>query len=259
MKNEFIKKIVKEKIPCYFVSPHFDDAVLSAGDLLAYLSKSTKVTVVNVFTKAGNYNTLSAKRFLSLSGKYKDASKLFVDRDNEDSITLANLPIKRINFNFIDALWRRCQGGLSRKLFTKIVPEIGSVYPTYRLHVASGRINKEDSKLIIRLTKKLKKVVRENHAIVFCPMGVGNHVDHLITKIVCEERFKNICFWLDFPYSEKRVTGRSQPKNNSLKSFKFKNNFTIKEKLVRSYKTQFKGLFPKNKVNLVPETYYLQK
>jgi hypothetical protein len=60
--EKIIAHIIKNKIPCYFLSPHLDDAVLSAGGLISSLSGNTSVTVVNIFTTAGEKNTLSAKK-----------------------------------------------------------------------------------------------------------------------------------------------------------------------------------------------------
>jgi len=52
MNNEIINNIIREKIPCFFISPHLDDAALSAGGLIAYLSQHTHVEVIDVFTEA---------------------------------------------------------------------------------------------------------------------------------------------------------------------------------------------------------------
>src|SRR5260221_14357797 len=95
---DLLKEIISKKIPCVFVSPHFDDAVLSCGTLLTKLSGKTDITVINVFTKAhGKPYTLSARKNLIDSGKYSDADKLFGDREQEDKKALSKLSVKISN------------------------------------------------------------------------------------------------------------------------------------------------------------------
>ena len=50
----------------FFVSPHLDDAVFSAGNLLLTLAEKTEIMVINVFTQADTKPyTYSAKKYLS--------------------------------------------------------------------------------------------------------------------------------------------------------------------------------------------------
>ena len=109
----------KIKSPCFFISPHLDDAVFSAGGLMIFLAKKNPVTVVNVFTEAGDLPyTLSAKKYLSVC-EVDDARKLFEQRRNEDQKVLEKVGVKVVNLGFVDALWRKKEG-VAR---FKIIPE----------------------------------------------------------------------------------------------------------------------------------------
>src|SRR3989304_10331904 len=83
--TKLTKQIINEKAPCLFISPHLDDAVLSAGDFILFLiEQKIPVTVITVFTKISpKPYTLSAKSFIRQCG-YNDAELLFADRRNED-------------------------------------------------------------------------------------------------------------------------------------------------------------------------------
>ncbi len=238
MKNSAVADIIHGKRPCYFVSPHLDDAVLSAGALMSHLSGYTDVHVVNVFTKAGPPpHTRSGLSFLGQLG-YDNAELLYKDRQIEDRETLLPVAKTVVNLGFVDALWRRRQRlpkGLG--LFGKIIPELEHIYPTYYFHVLNGRIATEDEKTVRQVTEKLRGVITEG--VVFCPFGIGGHVDHVIVRTACELLFTDPIYWSDFPYD------RLYEPDGSRKylTFRFQGKTEEKTALVTGYKSQFKALF----------------
>ena len=250
MINNYLDLIIKNKRTCYFISPHFDDAVFSSGALMTYLAKHTKVVVINIFTKASERPyTLSAHMFLRQCG-YKDAQKLFVDREREDADVFKSINVKVINFSFLDQLWRRKNhpGWLAR--FMPNVAELSAVYPTYRFHAIKGKIADGDLKTVAAIKKELKEKVRDANAVVFCPMGIGNHIDHIIARTVCDELFSDVIHWSDFPYNEK-----SQENSVGFQSFSFSEGLSKKQKLVEGYKTQYGAMFHAG-LKLRPEEFF---
>src|SRR5713226_5857058 len=82
--QEIINEIIKKQTHCFFISSNMDDAVLSAGWLLTYLSGKTPLTIITVFTQAGEKPyTRSVRNFLKHCG-YPDAKQLFVLRRQEE-------------------------------------------------------------------------------------------------------------------------------------------------------------------------------
>jgi LmbE family N-acetylglucosaminyl deacetylase len=254
--EKFIKEIIKNKTHCFFVSPHLDDAVLSAGELLSQLAGKTSVTVINVFTDATlDSPTLSARQFLKYSG-YSDASSLFAQRRKEDELVLKYLGIKSVNLGYIEALWRRKTDSLSLTL-GRILPEFAHVYPIYRFLVTSSRVAKADSSVKSALQKKLQMLIGdEKNTIVFCPLGVGGHVDHWLVREVCESTFAtNLVYWSDFPYNERVGSVGNAPvgyKETHLPVARQK-----KEKLIRIYTSQVSGLFPGEIIPVHKEIYFI--
>lgn len=247
-----IDKIIKEKIPCYFISPHLDDAVFSAGGLLSQLQGKTKTIVINVFTNAGDsYNTYSAKAYLRQCG-VADPSKLFKKRINEDGIALKSLGVKVINLDHTDAMWRKFT---TRRLG---IAELTSNYPTYRFHVVSGRLSPFDKPLIADLAGELKKLITDKKFYVFCPVGFGNHADHLLVRQVCHDTFSSeqLLYWSDFPYYFRNPGRNTFITQNNLDEIVVGHVGKEKLKACKLYKTQFSAVITDESMVNNPEIFY---
>jgi LmbE family N-acetylglucosaminyl deacetylase len=254
MKDELLDKVISSKKTCYFVSPHFDDAVLSAGALAGYLKdQGNKVVVINIFTQAGpRPYTLSAKAYLRQC-QYVNAERLYEDRHREDHNALASIADQVINLGFTDALWRPKHSGLSRH-FGKALPELGVVYPTYRLHITKGKLARSDRPTVTEIMRKLESVIESEDPAVFCPLGIGNHIDHVITRMVCDELFSNPIHWADYPYN---LSNGDKAKATEMKSFSFDQGQAEKGLLIEKYKSQYKALFP-DTPQLMAEVFYYE-
>lgn len=224
----------KQSNSIVFVSPHFDDAVFSAGGFMTELAKNgNKIIVVNVFTSCGDAkNSFSAKQYLRKCN-YISAHELYKQRTVEDAAVLSMLGVKSINLGLVDALWRK---KAAPKL--KGIAEIELLYPTYRIHVSRGKIHKDDASVQV-VTSELKKIIARNKVnMVVGPRGIGNHVDHIVTReAILNTGFKNILFWDDYPYNistnEKRTA-----------DIRIKPKWSEKRELMKCYKTQYEALFP---------------
>lgn len=250
--NQLIKEIITKKLKCVFISPHFDDAVLSCGGLMLELAGKTDMTVVNVFSKAnvGPY-TLSASRFLKFSGNHSSAQELYSARELEDKSALQKLGAKIINLGLEDALFRRKD---SKSIFGKILPEFNHVYPTYPLHIVKGA-NPNDP-AFEQVKNELKKIYEENNTIYFAPYGIGNHADHQVVSSISKALFRKLVLYSDFPYNT-----RLNDHGSDIEGFrKIKLNPNQKEKneLIKNYKTQFTGLFPDRLVPSHNEVYFIR-
>jgi hypothetical protein len=234
--DKIINKIIKEKINCFIISPHFDDAALSCGELLSRLKSKTNITIVNVFTQAhsGPY-TLSAKKFLLDSGKYKSAKKLFSDRQIEDKNALKSFKAKIINLGLTADVFRK---NTKNTLLGKLIPEIDHVYPTYRWHVIN-KVSPNDPAInnLIKIFQKLNN----NKSLYFIPLGVGNHSDHNLVKNISEQIFSHVFYYSDFPYNIRLAN--YYPEREKYLGYKLDVNLNEKNELLKKYITQYKGLF----------------
>lgn len=252
--EKILQKIVKEQRHCYFVSPHFDDAVLSAGSVISYLTPLTPVTVVNVFTQANNKrNTLSGVMALHRTG-FRNQSDYYRERVKEDKMVMNKLGVKYINLGFEEALWRRIKKlGTYKKFIGYFIPEFISIYPTFKLHIIKGHISAHDISLIKLIQKKLSFIKKGD--VVFCPIAIGGHIDHLIVREACKDISARVILWEDYPYSIKE----SSTEKNSyiIKTFPAKKS--LRNKLIAMYKTQFPNFSIGRQDHLAQETFFITK
>lgn len=247
-----LSQLLNSKSPVFFISPHLDDAIFSAGDLLATLSKSSHpVSVVNVFTAPPPAAlTLSAKAFLRQCQAESGAS-LQAKRVTEDSLVLSRLGIVPTNLNLPEALWREKNHALYN-----IFPELGAVYPTYRWHISKGSVSPSDAPFLKALSKKLAAIVPKN-AYVLAPLGIGNHVDHIVVRDACRAVFGKVGYWADFPYHLQSPLPETFVSQNKLQPYAYVAKKARKLSLMKGYSTQFPAVFPAGISILPEETFYL--
>lgn len=255
--NAIVSKIIKEKIPCYFISPHLDDAVFSAGNLLLRLVSKTSITLITVFTEGSSFPyTLSAKVFLKKCG-YKNALDLFKDRRTEDLAVCGELKAKSVHLGMVDASFRKKNSeSYGVKFIGSLVPELTHVYPIYRLHIVSGKISREDKAVLSEVEAKLRAFSEiKKGGFVFCPIGIGRHVDHIIVRDVCQKLFPRLICWEDFPYNLEKKKKADDISKISLGLLDISGAGNGKIKLMSFYKSQIKPMFPYG-INLLPESYF---
>ncbi len=255
MNNKIVSEILKNKKTCYFISPHLDDAALSAGEIMRYLATKTEVMVINVFTRPGRGGeTLSAKKTIKTS-QFRNAEELYKNRVQEDKKALEKINIKVVNLGFVEALWRKKKiNNFILNLLSKFIPEFGHVYPMYRVHIQSDKISDYDSKLIEEIADRLKKTIKQN-SVIFCPVAFG-HIDHNVTRMAVERNYEPI-YWMDQPYLQR---GLSERVSENLKFiFEFETDKKQKEILIQDYKTQADSLFPGGKIPELKEIFYKQE
>jgi LmbE family N-acetylglucosaminyl deacetylase len=253
--DKTIDRIIKDKIRCFFISPHQDDAIFSAGGLISYLASRTEVVIVNVFDGCGDVPyTLSARTFAKQCG-YKKICDLSLQRHIEDREVAKTLNVSLIDLGFDDAVFRKRK--VNNKFLLgvgKVVPEILHIYPIYRLNIRRGKISTQDKELMYILKKRLKEVVNKDRDIVFCPMSVGGHVDHRIVKKVCQDVFKNAFFWMDYPYVLSAVN-KERLFSQKYSCFSFDPDWKFKESMIKGYKSQYYAIF-KNGIKRISEMYF---
>jgi LmbE family N-acetylglucosaminyl deacetylase len=228
------------------MSPHLDDAVLSCGALLAHLAARQLVTVATVFTAAAPPPwSLPARRQLRALGG-ADAEDFFAQRRAEDRDVLAGMGAVPVHLGFRDALFRRGRRG--------------PAYPTFRFDVARGRVASCDAGLAAEVSARVGELTRTGEAgVIFAPLGVGRHVDHLITRRAARELTGRIqvVYYSDFPYS---VTARPEPgfvSRAGLVPHPWLAGRAENASRIAGYRTQFAGLFRDGTVPTRPEIYWI--
>lgn len=259
--NLIAENIISRRTPCLFVSPHLDDAVFSAGNLLLRLAFKTRITLATVFTEASSPPyTLSAKVFLKKSGDCENASDLFRRRRSEDIMACKALKMDPVHLGLIDASFRKKNGkpGIIR-ILSDFIPEINHVYPVYKLHVVSGKIARQDRDNLKEAERKLGELGKSlGPCAVFCPVGIGEHIDHIIVRDICRKVFSNLILWEDFPYNTENAGKKKIDSLEKLGILKVRDGGYGKYRIMSFYESQIKHIAPEKTVS-VPEIYYAAK
>jgi LmbE family N-acetylglucosaminyl deacetylase len=227
------------------LSPHLDDAVLSCGALLAAAARRLPVTVLTFFTEAGSPpHTLSARRYLKLTGS-TDAYDLYASRRAEDREVLGRMGVSWHHLGLPDGLFRRKPGHAWP----------AHIYPTYRLHLASGRISRQDAATLRRVTEAIVEAVSAEPALLLAPLGIGGHVDHRLVRTAAERSHSPVVYYSDFPYSLRGSVDGAFARRHVFAEATWRHGLKEKAALIRGYRSQFSALFPDGHVPTIPEVY----
>lgn len=228
-----------------FISPHLDDAVLSSGQLISTLtSLGAQVTILSVFTR-GSAPPLSSQaiKHLRASG-YTDTFKFFTARAAEDRAAARLLGATVRHLGFIDAAWR------------KTGPNF--IYPNSQSQF-SGLVSPKDHQLSSSLIQQMTRSISRRQVLLFGPLGVGLHADHLIIRHVLGRLSRPVIFWTDMPYSQEHPDQPTQIsirlKLHPVPAITFFPDQT-KIAAIRKYSSQTSSLFPQGIISQIPEHFY---
>jgi LmbE family N-acetylglucosaminyl deacetylase len=248
------------------VSPHLDDAALSCGELLSRPGRAATAVVLTLFTECSAPRTLSASAYLRQCGVPADrAGQLYADRRGEDSAALDGLGVRWEHAGLEDALFRKREDASPgwRAAAGRLLPELLHVYPTYRWHVARGRVSPRDTGVLARVASLLDAEVDRERAhgpvVLVAPLGVGGHVDHVLARDAAREAGRRagapVLHYADVPYSLQAAPDPAFTARHALRQVPLGGSGRAKQELVRQYATQAAALFPGG-VPQVDDVYY---
>jgi hypothetical protein len=184
-----------------FLSPHFDDAVFSCGGLIARLSQVCPTEVWTIFAgKPLIPRSSSLSRWLHLACNAPNAASLNAARKNEDLNAMKLLKSSSKHFRFLDCVYRI--DWLFRPLYKQTC--LTALHPT-------------DEQFIQTLKNVFQRLIDPSD-ILFTPLGIGNHVDHQITRAAIEStKPSTLCYFEDVPYNIPEIAPKStEPLNCNL-------------------------------------------
>jgi LmbE family N-acetylglucosaminyl deacetylase len=245
---------------CMFLSPHLDDAAFSCGALLSWLSGRLRVLVVTFFTESEPPPHTRAARSFLRQCSVEDAPLLYRRRRSEDLEAVCDLGFEVVHLGQRDALFRmRAAPRFVPSVARAALPELFCRYPTYRFDIAKGRVSRGDARLIDELRGQVADVAGEvAPALVFSPLGIGRHVDHLVTRAVGEEFGSRTVFYADAPYCYSSPPDAAFVERHGLRPWSFEGDLEAKRRLMARYETQVDAVFPRG-VPAVPDHYYVSR
>lgn len=174
-----------------FLSPHFDDAVGSCGGTIRRLVSIGHA--VRILTMFGGVErepfSIPAK---VLHGKWR-LERPVGYRRLEDASACLVLGCEGSFCEFPDAIYRQGAGGRH-------------LYPTFES--LRGSIAPEESALAEQLAAQVKCYLSDKNTVVYCPLAIGAHVDHVVVR-KCGDLLKKhdatVVFYRDFYYDQEWI------------------------------------------------------
>jgi LmbE family N-acetylglucosaminyl deacetylase len=168
-----------------YLSPHLDDAVLSAGGLIYEQTRSG--TPVEIWTfmcghPSGPENDVSpfAQLLHNLWG-FSSAEETTRMRREEDKNAAAVLGASVVHFDFLDCIYRRgVDGEWLYSDFTVPTHPQDAQIPSQIAEAISTRLEPDD--------------------MVVCQLSVGSHVDHVLVRDGAELVGRSLLYDVDVPY-----------------------------------------------------------
>lgn len=175
--------MVKLAMRIIYISPHLDDAVLSAGGLIyEQVLAGHEVQIWNVMCSAPPYEELSPyARLLHSQWGIDSAANVVAARRAEDANASQIVGAKPVYFDFHDCIYRRGANGEWLYSYIFVPPhEAETDLPARIAQAISARLQPSDA--------------------VFCQLAVGGHVDHVVTRHAVELLACPVEYIADIPY-----------------------------------------------------------
>jgi LmbE family N-acetylglucosaminyl deacetylase len=171
-----------------YLSPHFDDAVLSCGSQIwDRTRRGERVAVVTVCAAPPSEQLSPFAQ--SLHDRWRAAGEF--DRKSEDLQALAVLQATPIHLAVPDCIYRRGSNG------EWLYASEAAIF---------GEVSAAEDYLIERLVTTFRQFELKENAALFVPYALGHHVDHLLVKRAgeawCQTVGRSFRYYADYPYAE---------------------------------------------------------
>ncbi|GER80918.1 GlcNAc-PI de-N-acetylase [Candidatus Denitrolinea symbiosum] len=168
-----------------YISPHLDDAVLSAGGLIydqARRGERVEIwTLVCGFPPEGELTPFA--QVLHFMWGFSSAEETVRLRRAEDERAAAIVGAQAVHFDgFLDCIYRRNGDG-------------DPLYPTE----VFAPPHPADDELAAKMTAALASRLQPDD-VALCPLTVGHHVDHVLVRRAAEGLNRPLTYYADVPY-----------------------------------------------------------
>jgi LmbE family N-acetylglucosaminyl deacetylase len=172
-------------MPWIYLSPHLDDVTLSVGGLLWEQSQAgERVSIWTIC--AGNPPSGDLSPFAeSLHARWETGGQSMPVRRAEDIVSCKRLGADYVHFDLPDCIYRRS--------------------PISGEHLYASEedlwipVKADEEPLIIQLAEQLRSRLPADARVV-CPLTLGDHVDHRLTRAAAERLEIPLWFYADYPY-----------------------------------------------------------
>ncbi|HVS03024.1 MAG TPA: PIG-L family deacetylase [Thermoanaerobaculia bacterium] len=183
-----------EQYGAVYLSPHLDDAVLSCGGQIHRRVTDGEAVLVATVGTADEPPRPWPPLVAKVHRTWGLPSRVAAARRAEDAAACGLLGADWLHLGLPDAIYRRRRDG-------------GALYPTLRSLFAGAA--PEDSGFAQVIVAALERRLPP-HRQLLAPLGVGGHVDHLLTRQAAELlAAATVSLYEDFPYAAERWRRRN--------------------------------------------------
>jgi len=214
-----------------YLSPHFDDAVLSCGGLIwEQTASGMPVEIWTVFAgdpPPGRLSQFAAKTHADWGTG--NALETVALRRVEDRNAVRKVGAVAHHFPLTDCIYRRHPVS-GKHLYTETVFRKPARVETYVADTVAKMLSS-------RLTKQDTLV---------CPLAMGNHVDHVLTRKATEQLGRPLLYYADVPYLF-NFPEQLPKKTNALLPLFYsvtRDGLRAWQSGIAAYASQISGLFP---------------
>jgi len=168
-----------------YLSPHFDDVALSCGGLLwqqAEAGDHTQIwTICAGRQPRGPLSPFAEK----LHARWATGPVATEQRRAEDLASCQEMRTTPRHFTIPDAIYRRDRASRS--------------FPYDSNEALFGPLHPSEEALVERLARRMARLL-PRHAELVCPLTLGSHVDHQLTRAAAERLGRRLWYYADVPY-----------------------------------------------------------
>jgi LmbE family N-acetylglucosaminyl deacetylase len=168
-----------------FLSPHFDDVALSCGGLVWEQAQAgNPVSIWTICADEIPDNELSSFA-AELHARWGVGLNAPAQRKLEHRRSCQQLGASYRYFSVTDCIYRR-DSQTQEFMYTSEA-------------ALNGELQPGDYQIIRTINEDMKNYLQPE-AILVCPLGLGNHVDHQLTRMAAEGMGYPLWYYADFPY-----------------------------------------------------------
>jgi len=220
--------MVKIPMRWIYISPHLDDAVLSAGGLIFEQTRAGMDVEIWTFM-CGFPTTEELSPFAQVTHYLwgiPTAAEVITARRAEDIKAASIVGAKTVHFDFLDCIYRRGKNGdwLYSDVF---VPP-----------------HEDDEDLPARMAESISAHLKSTDQLV-CQLGLGSHLDHVLVRRAVELLQHPVLYDVDIPYLFNHPaelvpkTAGMKPKTHRITD----SGVRVWQDAVAAYESQLSGLF----------------
>jgi LmbE family N-acetylglucosaminyl deacetylase len=168
-----------------FLSPHLDDVVFSCGGFIWDLTSAGQDVEIWTICAADPLKSDLSSFAASLHSDWGLGDDAYVIRRTEDKNACKILGASPRYLDYLDCIYRQAPGG--------------DHYYQKEEDIFGG-LDREENNLINRLVGELETSLPEKTNLV-APLGIGNHVDHELTRKAASRLSYHPYYYADYPYA----------------------------------------------------------